>query len=241
MYTRGAGTLVASWEAYAQGLDDAAVLRLEGVAAAVFPSGPERAVYNNALLDRALAHDERVAAIEAMAAAYESAGVDRYAAWVHESDEPMRAELITRGYGFSESTRAMGRSLVAEDLPIAPIEVDSLTWSEYRDHLRTEGLPGLLNDVEPSAFHALGVRDDGEIVAAAIAFDLDADCGIYNMSTVERLRRRGLATALTIGHLRAAVERGCTSASLQSTPIAERVYASAGFRDLGLFLEHVPR
>jgi predicted GNAT family acetyltransferase len=29
-------------------------------------------------------------------------------------------------------------------------------------------------------------------------------------------------------------------ASLQSTPMAERVYAAVGFRDLGRFLEYVP-
>jgi len=30
------------------------------------------------------------------------------------------------------------------------------------------------------------------------------------------------------------------TASLQSTPMAERVYAAIGFRDLGRFLEYVP-
>jgi hypothetical protein len=38
-----------------------------------------------------------------------------------------------------------------------------------------------------------------------------------------------------------AAERGCRTASLQSTAIAERVYAGVGFRDLGLILEYVPR
>jgi hypothetical protein len=40
--------------------------------------------------------------------------------------------------------------------------------------------------------------------------------------------------------LRDAAARGCTTASLQSTGIAERVYAAAGFRDLGRFVEYVP-
>jgi hypothetical protein len=43
-----------------------------------------------------------------MRGAYASAGVDRYAAWVHESDEGVRAELSGRGYTIEESTRAMG-------------------------------------------------------------------------------------------------------------------------------------
>jgi predicted GNAT family acetyltransferase len=38
----------------------------------------------------------------------------------------------------------------------------------------------------------------------------------------------------------AARERGCLTASLQSTPMAERVYGRVGFRDLGLWQEYVP-
>lgn len=34
-------------------------------------------------------------------------------------------------------------------------------------------------------------------------------------------------------------ERGCTTVSLQSTPMAEGVYAGVGFRDLGRFDEYV--
>ena len=45
LYVRGSDTLLASWEAYACGAVGAAVKRLPGVAAAVFPHEPERAVY----------------------------------------------------------------------------------------------------------------------------------------------------------------------------------------------------
>jgi predicted GNAT family acetyltransferase len=38
----------------------------------------------------------------------------------------------------------------------------------------------------------------------------------------------------------AARDRGGRTASLQSTPMAERVYAAVGFRDLGRILEYVP-
>ena len=54
LYHRGADTLVASWAQYARASRGAAVVRSPGVAAAVFPTDPERAVYNNALLDRGL-------------------------------------------------------------------------------------------------------------------------------------------------------------------------------------------
>jgi predicted GNAT family acetyltransferase len=32
---------------------------------------------------------------------------------------------------------------------------------------------------------------------------------------------------------------GCTSASLQATPVAEGIYRAVGFRNLGRFIEYV--
>jgi ribosomal protein S18 acetylase RimI-like enzyme len=74
-----------------------------------------------------------------------------------------------------------------------------------------------------------------------MAFDLAGDCGIYNVTTLKRARRRGLGTALTAIHMHDALARGCQTASLQSTEMAERMYGAAGFRDLGRILEHVPQ
>jgi hypothetical protein len=75
LYQRGGQTLLASWEHDARGANGAALQRFAGVAAAVFPNEPERSLYNNALPDRDLAVSERGAAIDAMEAAYEAAGV----------------------------------------------------------------------------------------------------------------------------------------------------------------------
>jgi hypothetical protein len=58
------------------------------------------------LLDRDLGPTKRATAVDAMEAAYSSAGVDRYAAWVNEGDEGMRAEVSRRGYTVHETTRA---------------------------------------------------------------------------------------------------------------------------------------
>jgi GNAT superfamily N-acetyltransferase len=241
LYARGSETLLASWAQYARGSAGAALQRLSGVAVAVFPQGPERAVYNNALLDRDLSHPERTAAADAMAAAYGSAGIDRYAAWVHESDEEMRAELSGRGFAIAESTLAMGLSLDAISVTPPEVEIRPVDWPEYLEYLEVVGAPaGLLSGADPSAFRALAARRDDENVATAIAFDHRGDCGIYNMSTLETARRRGFGTALTARQVRGAAERGCSTASLQSTAMAERVYAAVGFRDLGRILEFVP-
>jgi GNAT superfamily N-acetyltransferase len=241
LYIRGSETLLASWEEYARGSAGAALHRLSGVAAAVFPSEPERAVYNNALLDRDLGPTERAAAVDAMEAAYARAGIERYAAWVHESDEAMRAELSGRGYTLDESTRAMGMSLTDIALSRPEIDLGPSHWSEHLEYLRIVGVPpGLLSGADPSAFHILVARLAGENVATAMAFDHDGDCGVFNVATLEAARRRGLGTALTRTPRPRRSARGCSTASLQSTAMAERVYAAVGFRDLGRILEYVP-
>jgi hypothetical protein len=49
--------------------------------------------------------------------------------------------------------------------------------------------------------------------------------------TMTRFRRIAAACACALG--------GCSTASLQSTEMAERIYAEVGFRDLGRILEYV--
>ena len=238
LYLRGAETLVASWEEYARGATAAAVHRHPGIAAAVFPREPERAVYNNALLDRGMAAAARTDAIEEMEAVYASARVTRFAAWLHESDRSMRADLEARGYVLDQTTRAMGMELDGVRLPRPGVELAPPDWREY---LRIVGVPeDFLGGADHAAYHILVARPDGENVAAAMALDHGGDCGIFNVGTLEHARRRGLATALTTLHVHDALARGCRTASLQSTEMAEGVYSAVGFRDLGRILEYVP-
>ena len=237
LYVRGMQTLLASWEVYADGAPGATVLRLPGLAAAVFPNEPERAVYNNAVLERDLGPLERADAVDAMEAAYEAAGVGHFAAWVHESDVPMRINLERRGYSIEESTLAMGMPLDHICLPRPVVELAPPDWSDY---LRVFLPPGLLSGADPAAFHVLIACLDGERVAAGLALDFDGDCGIYNVETLEHARRRGLGTALTALLVYDALVRGCETASLQSTKTAEHLYAAVGFQNLGQILEYAP-
>jgi ribosomal protein S18 acetylase RimI-like enzyme len=237
LYLRATETLVASWEQYARGATGAAVRRWPSVAVAVFPREPERAVYNNALLERGRPADERDEAIDAMEETYAAAGVTRFAAWVHERDQAMRGHLELRGYRLDESTRAMGMALDDLRLPRPKIDLGPPDWFEY---LRILGVPpGFLRGADPADFHVLVARLDGENAATAMALDHNGDCGIYNVTTLEHARRRGLGSALTALQLHDALARGCTTASLQSTGMAERIYAAVGLRDLGRILEYV--
>jgi len=242
LHDRGNSTLLASWDAYTHGADGAAIVHAEGVAAAVFPAGPERSVYNNALLERDLDPVARAAAVDALEAIYGAAGVGRFAAWVHESDVGMRSELERRGYELDEVTRSMGA--VLDDVGAhadGPGPTDG-SWPEYVAFLEASGVPrGLLARARASDFHVRMLREHGRPVAAAIAFDHAGDCGIFNVGTLEHARRRGLGSAVTAHQLHSARARGCSTATLQATAMAESLYARLGFRDLGRILEFVPR
>jgi hypothetical protein len=154
LYLRGIETAVACRGEFARGTIDASVERLPGVAIAAFPSEPERAVYNNAILERGLTAAERTDALGAMEAAYAAAGIARFAAWVHESDEAMRDRLVRRGYTLDTSTRATG--MLLEDIRLPRPELTlSVDWLE---HLRIVGVPpGFLGGAD-DADRGAGVR-----------------------------------------------------------------------------------
>ncbi|HEY1294924.1 MAG TPA: GNAT family N-acetyltransferase [Chloroflexota bacterium] len=238
LYQRGIATMIASWGAYARCASDASVQRHPGVTTAVFRCEPERAFYNNAVLDRRLNAVERAQAVEHMHAAYAAASVGRFAAWVHEADTAMQRDLVRLGYTLDETVRAMGLSLDDIRLPQPELDLRPLEWPDY---LRIFDLPpALLANGSRECLQVVVAFLDDEPVTSALTFDLGRDCGIYNVGTLDYARRRGLATALTTHVLHQARTRGCTSASLQSTQMAERVYTAVGFQDFGRLLGYVP-
>ncbi len=238
LYERGVRTAAACWGALAHSTSSADVHRLPHVSVAVFADEPEQSIYNNAILGHGLAPAERSAALEAMEALYAAADISSFAAWVHETDRGMRDELTRRGYAVDTTTRAMGMSLDDVSLPRPEIELAPAAW---REHLRLIGVSSaLLRDLDPAALHLLVAQRGGESVATAFGFDHEGDCGIYNVGTLAHSRRRGFGTALTATLLHDALARGCRTASLQSTPAAERMYGALGFRDLGRIIEYTP-
>jgi ribosomal protein S18 acetylase RimI-like enzyme len=236
LYRRMAAGLRAASRHFAAASPGAFVQDEPGTSIAVFPTPPDRSIYNSALFERGLSAADRRAAIDATEAAYARAGIEGYAAWVHDSDTPLIDDLLARGYRLTEANRAMSVRLDDVTAPPPELDVVRIDWSE---HLRIIEAPeGLLRRFDTRIFRVYAARLDGRPVATAIAFDHDGDCGIYNVGTVSHARRRGLATALTAHVLHEAKARGCTTASLQATPVAESVYAAVGFRDLGQIQEY---
>jgi hypothetical protein len=67
------------------------------------------------------------------------------------------------------------------------------------------------------------------------------DSSTRTMAMLSTSSPRSISRSVLSAHaVMAARERGCTTASLQSTAMAEGVYARVGFRDLGPWEEYVP-
>ena len=239
-YERMEANLLACFQRYATASSGAFLRRAADVAVAVFPSLPERIFYNNSLLSRGLDRTRADAAIRLLEELYASAGVDGYAVWAHESEASSIACLEARGYRVDTTTRAMAMSLDGIAIPQPHPCLASADWPQYVQLLGELGAPaGVLRDMDPVDFHAAVGCLDGKQVAAAIAYEYRGDCGIYNVATMPHARRRGFGTALTAQLLYDARQRGCMTASLQATEMAEHLYSELGFRDLGRFIEYV--
>ena len=83
------------------------------------------------------------------------------------------------------------------------------------------------------SFLLLLARVNGTPAATgAVFFQADA-AGLYCFTTLERMRRRGLAAALVQACHEAAQDRGIERAVLQATGSGRPAYAKAGYRDDG--------
>jgi ribosomal protein S18 acetylase RimI-like enzyme len=75
-------------------------------------------------------------------------------------------------------------------------------------------------------------RVDGEAVTTAVGFRADDDVGIFGVATPPEHRRRGYGAAITAHAVRSGFETGADLAWLQTSPMAEPIYRTLGFRHI---------
>ena len=95
-------------------------------------------------------------------------------------------------------------------------------WARINDALGPAGEGSLL---------LLLARVDGSPAATGAVFFQPDAAGLYCLTTLERMRRRGLASALVHACHEAARARGIESAVLQATASGRRAFARAGYRE----------
>lgn len=235
LFDRSVATLVQSWAYLATGSPGAEVIETDGAATAIFIHSPEREFLNNAVLARGAGSSS--ATLDTIERVYADRGVERYAVWVHESEGAAAEEIKARRYDHDSSTRTL--AMRTADLGEVDTSRLDLVETSLEEFWSVGGVDGLVPELHIEGAHFYVSRFNGENAAMLMAFDHDGDCGIYMVGTAPAARRHGLATALSAHAIAEAIERGCRTASLQSTKMAEGLYARVGFRDLGRFDEYV--
>jgi len=235
----GQETLVASWNALAELSPGARLIRSPGTVAAVFPSWLP---LNNAIVVAAGDGTEVAAEARPLRSIYADAGVSTWALWIPSSARDLDAPDTVRDIaGFTRDTttlvmQATVRPGLRRHAGVVRASVAAATRAAGDEPVPLAEL-GEPDDAVGLA--AWAMVQDGMAVAGAWGLLHDGDCGIYTVGTLPAWRRRGLARALTEHILADAHRHGARTATLQSTPMAQRLYESLGFTPMGRYEEWI--
>jgi GNAT superfamily N-acetyltransferase len=221
-FDRYVESLVGSWRALAAPHHDAVVARDRGFVASRFPRHP---VFNNAALLNPASVDQVLEFFRC---------VEQYAVW--SGDDKTADALQAAGLRRDITTRPMHCRLDALTEAtstagsVAAIEVEPALIADLNEvsHDLLEGVTGL------RAFASEDLR------AGLVVIEVGDDANISFVATRPDARRTGLATLVTSAALRRAQANGFSTASLQATPMAERLYGRLGFKPVGLWQEWTP-
>jgi hypothetical protein len=220
-------------------------LALPGVWAFAQIDHPESLSQQQVFFEDAGALEAALAPLEAF---YRSYGVRLWRVQVPPGNAAAERALTRAGYQPQDVIPAMGLCLA--DTPLAPpgIPLEQLQAQEELIPLNAEAFgPGVPFSLHPwharsyAHVHLRGVREGGRLVAGGLAYDLGDTAGIYLVATAIASRGRGLASEVMRGLLLDAHARGRTAAVLQATELGHGVYRRVGFRDLGAWMNWMPR
>jgi GNAT superfamily N-acetyltransferase len=226
--------------AFGAGGPGSRLIRREGLLAAVTPSTPERSLFNSVFYTDPAA---LAAELDALAEAYDSAGVQAWTVWVPDSDRETAALLESRGHLLDAAPRAMALELV--DLgpePRRPEGIerrpgDAATAALLNDLAYGYGPDGFrsgLGEETSIGWHA--AFEGGEQVSCVGEIVIDGDCLVTGVATPPAHRRRGIAGWLVWKVLADARAAGLRTGSLQATRAGAPLYERMGFADHG-FIE----
>jgi ribosomal protein S18 acetylase RimI-like enzyme len=215
------------------------LIQRAGAQAAVLASAPDQATPNGVVGERGAVR----AALGAVAAAYDAAGVRAWMVWLSPGDDATPAALAAAGLRLAGEPAFMGAAL--EDLDLEPrgaIELaDDSSWGMFgrlvdraNDIPAVAGFESFMREIDGGApvrrYVALA---DGEPAACVLAHADAGNVAVYCAATVARARGRGLCSELMRLALRDGRDRGCTTTTLEATPMGEPVYTRLGYRLLG--------
>jgi len=213
------------------------ILELDGVLAGVTPAVPERSLPNSVLYE---SEDALAAALPALAAAYEEAGIRAWTVWVPEHHERARAALAAAGHHLDATPTAMIADLADVERP-RPDDPEPDANPVLEDLGRINDLAYGTGDAfrrilgqgpADPRFNYIA-RHDGRAAASAVSQDHGGDTSIWWVATVPEARGRGLAAGLMRRALADGRARGGEVSTLQATAMGLPVYERLGYRGFG--------
>jgi GNAT superfamily N-acetyltransferase len=209
-----------------------------GVVAEIFPSAPERSVFNSVFYRGAQALIER---LDELAALYRKAGVRAWTVWVPEDDTEVARALEAAGHKLDAKPRDMAIAL--SELREPELDPELAVREEYDlgtmariNEVAYGWLKGDFNPVAEAPMPDLRVyfADLGGGPVSTLALWLhDSDALVAWVATLPEARGRGLSTRLLARALLDAREQGIETSTLQATELGYPVYAKLGYRDCG--------
>ena len=214
--------------------------RVGGVLAAVTPAVPDRSLPNAVLYDDP---DAVSAALPELERLYTDAGVRAWTVWVHPGDDRLAETLRAAGHAHDGQPMLMAAELGELDLePRAELDIEEVSdWPLFgaindRAYGITDGLAIVLAGFESEAARGWLARVDDEPACCVTTVPHAGDAYVCLVATVPEFRGRGLCPEVMRHALRDARDRdGCTTTSLEGSPMGEPVYARMGYRALGRF------
>jgi GNAT superfamily N-acetyltransferase len=162
--------------------------------------------------------------------------------------EPLEDILRQRGWELVEEEPALVLAQIPSTFPTAPASLeivlvqDEETLAAFRSITRMSPgtIPSLVAATDPEVALLVGYFQ-GEPATTGRLNCLGSVADVNSITTVPRLERRGLGTAMTWAVLEEGSRRGCVSAILTATPMGYPVYVRMGFQPVAVFRTYTPR
>ncbi len=231
----------AFYRALAGGSPGASLIELDGVQATLVPVREWFSIFNSVLYTDAASLEQCHAQL---AAAYAEAGVKAWTVWVQPTDADTGIMLQARGHHLDSTPMLFAADIRSLELnPVIELDLDpDPSWrlvAEINDRahgvLEPWSMGAVLQTMRDPSSHLHVARADGKPVSALLGREYEADCYFWFVATVPEARGRGIASALMRHALRLAGRRGCTTTTLESTRMAETLYANLGYHALGRY------
>lgn len=207
------------------------------VIASVTPEAPDRSLPNS------IAYEDPadvLPALPELERIYRAEGIRAWTVWVRPGDDELAVALEEAGHAFDGQPALMGAPLEELDLSATLDGAEPVPVTEWRvvgeinDHAYgTSGLAETFARYRDDDTRGWLAMDGGRPLATVSVLEHDGDAFLVFVATEPDARGRGLCRGLMAHALRAAAGSGCTTTTLEGSPMGEPVYARMGYRTLG--------